>query len=185
MLGCHTAPPLVRRRIMRRFYGLLALVVVIAGCGGSSANKAVKAASESSTTDATVTPTTAAAGATGATGPTGAAGAPGAPGGPGLSGYEIVRATKVVPPAPGGYGYQRQSVDVSASCPAGKSILSGGGSWTVDPPFMPDNAGFSAISEMWRSSQVDAATWSATFSIGDLSSQTGTFTVTIACAFVS
>ena len=170
---------------MRRFYGLLALVVLMTGCGGGSAAKAVKAESESSTTDAIVTTTTAAAGATGPTGPTGATGAtgtPGAPGGPGISGYEIVRATK-------SQGHNRgdpwvASIVLPASCPAGKSILSGGASFTVDPPYA--TVDYSTVHPYIRqSAQVDAATWMAEVGWDTLVGQTVTMTVTIACAFVA
>ena len=170
---------------MRRFHGLLALVLVIAGCGGSSARKALKAESASSTTDAVVTTTTAAAGATGPTGPTGPTGAPGAPGAPGpsgIAGYEIVRATKSFPP--GAIDNGSPSIDVSASCPAGTSILSGGGSWTAD-----QNPYGRSETELEQSYQVDASTWTVTFDnrhdIPTLIKQTVTFTVTIACAVVS
>lgn len=140
---------------------------------------AVKA--ESSSTIDTTTTMLAAVGPTGPTGPTGPAGS-GTPGSPGISGYEIVRATKTA--APGVMNdFGGGSIDLSASCPAGKSILSGGASDTVEP--RRTSAG-SVLPYLRRSTQVDASTWTATLGWDSiLDQQTITFTVTIACAFVS
>jgi hypothetical protein len=163
---------------MPRFCGFLALAVLIAGCGSSAPRSVVKA--ESSTTDEAVTTTTTQAGATGPTGPTGAAGAPGAPGGPGISGYEIVRATKSQTSAE---NRVHDLMDLSASCPAGKSILSGGASFTLGPE--EQNQAGPARLTYRRSEQVDESTWAVTLYAGEAPDQSVKLTVTIACAVVS
>lgn len=166
--------------ILALLAGILALLALTAGCG-SSAHPAVTA--ESSTTTEVGTTTTAQAGTTGPTGPTGptgAAGAPGTPGGPGISGYEIVTNSKSASASlPGG-----SSIDVSAACPPGKSILSGGASETRDPEI--DHNGQSVYPYLERSMQTDASTWTArTFWRESIQGpQTITLTVTIACAVV-
>ena len=173
---------------MRRFYGLIVVVALLAGCGSGASSKSAhvrttlgnaRTGIDDSTTT-TAAPTTTTAPATGAIGPTGP---PGAPGSPGVSGYQIVQNSRTIPLDDSSRAVG--SVDLSVSCPAGKSVLSGGASVVADPHTYLDFA------FLKRSDLVDASTWGATAdwneqAFGNIADpKTLTLTVHAICATVS
>ena len=97
------------------------------------------------------------AGIAGATGPTGPAGASG------VSGYQLVSNSAVVTPDTGG--------EVTATCPAGKRLLSGAASWT-------DSFDGTQV-------DVDISTTAATAFGLNLLTTADTLTVEVICATVS
>ena len=152
------AGPVIRRHPGRvRRSAVVALCLLVVGACGNGASKqppqAAAAAPEAATATTDAPAATSAPTTTAPAAPTvGGAGPPGPAGPPGVSGYELVTQTESTT-VPGDNPTSRLSA--TATCPAGKRVISGG----YDAHYDPDRIGNSI--RVVRSSPVGDNAWTA------------------------